>query len=118
MAKFESVADELAEDIVSNSLSKDLCNIIRSKIDNLSYTENGKSISAEDKLVIIELLEHKLGSPSVNSLTETNLSAQESEDFRDLVKLLKRGYINHGMILFLTFCIEYKLLKLYKTKKA
>jgi len=96
MARFESVADELAENIISNRMSKDLCNNVRSKIDNLTYTENGKSISTKDKLEIIDILEHKLELPSNEEEREIILSAQESTDFRDLVKTIRRGYINHG----------------------
>jgi hypothetical protein len=96
MATLESVAKELAENILSNRMSKDLFTYVRSKIDSLTYTETGKSISNDDKLKILDMLEFKLEfGPDKNEgdvvlLTES----QKSTVFRDLVATIKKGYKN------------------------
>ena len=96
MATLESIAQDIAGYILSNNLSKNLFSYVTSKLDNLTYSNTGLSISTEDKLKILDIVELKL-IHGVNYEEEGLFLLGESENstaFIELVKKMKDRYKN------------------------
>jgi hypothetical protein len=96
MATLETVAKDIAGYILSYNLSKDLFSYVTSKLDSLTYSNTGLSVSNDDKLKILDMVEFKL----IYGLDKNKgdiVFLGESENstiFIDLVKKMKAGYKN------------------------
>jgi len=96
MATLESVAKDIAGYILSNNLSKNLFSYVTSKLDGLTYSNTGLSISNEEKLKILDMVEFKL-TYGLDKNEGDIVFLSESENstiFINLVKKMKAGYKN------------------------
>jgi hypothetical protein len=96
MATLDSVAKELAEFILNNSMAMNIFTHVSNQIDNLTYTNTGLPISTSDKLKILDMLEFKLkfGADKKEGDIVFLGESEDSTIFIDLVKRMKAGYKN------------------------
>lgn len=96
MATLESIATELVEYANANFRSRNISNYFLNRINGITYTNNGKSLSIEDKLKLLDIVEFKFRygpDKNLGDVVQTNES-ENSSAFIELVKMMRKDYKN------------------------